>query len=99
MAAHGNAHPRIPGFEVHPLYDDFSTPTFDTKHNLIKEVPGSQRAMRFSEPQLRVGATSINTPDFAITSEAAVEIPDDTYEIDPEVIPYCELHTVTTISD
>jgi len=24
------------GFEVHPLYDDFSTPTFDTRHNLIK---------------------------------------------------------------
>ncbi|HKJ28639.1 MAG TPA: 5-histidylcysteine sulfoxide synthase, partial [Desulfuromonadales bacterium] len=24
------------GFEVHPWYDDFSTPTFDTQHNLIK---------------------------------------------------------------
>ena len=24
------------GFEVHPLYDDFSTPTFDGKHTLIK---------------------------------------------------------------
>jgi 5-histidylcysteine sulfoxide synthase/putative 4-mercaptohistidine N1-methyltranferase len=24
------------GFKVHPLYDDFSTPTFDGKHNLIK---------------------------------------------------------------
>ncbi len=24
------------GFEVHPIYDDFTTPTFDTKHNLIK---------------------------------------------------------------
>ncbi len=24
------------GFNVHPLYDDFSTPTFDSKHNLIK---------------------------------------------------------------
>ncbi len=24
------------GFEVHPCYDDFSTPTFDGKHNLIK---------------------------------------------------------------
>ncbi len=26
----------FPGFEVHPFYDDFSTPTFDTQHNLIK---------------------------------------------------------------
>ena len=24
------------GFEVHPMYDDFSTPTFDGKHNLFK---------------------------------------------------------------
>jgi len=24
------------GFKVHPLYDDFSTPTFDDKHNIIK---------------------------------------------------------------
>jgi putative 4-mercaptohistidine N1-methyltranferase len=24
------------GFEVHPMYDDFSTPTFDGKHNLLK---------------------------------------------------------------
>lgn len=24
------------GFSVHPLYDDFSTPTFDGKHNLLK---------------------------------------------------------------
>ena len=24
------------GFKVHPLYDDFSTPTFDGKHNLFK---------------------------------------------------------------
>lgn len=26
----------LEGFEPHPWYDDFSTPTFDTKHNLIK---------------------------------------------------------------
>ena len=24
------------GFEVHPLYDDFSVPTFDTKHHIMK---------------------------------------------------------------
>ncbi|AUC06129.1 5-histidylcysteine sulfoxide synthase [Acinetobacter lwoffii] len=24
------------GFQVHPLYDDFSTPTFDGRHNLMK---------------------------------------------------------------
>ena len=24
------------GFEVHPIYDDFTTPTFDDRHNLLK---------------------------------------------------------------
>ena len=24
------------GFRVHPVYDDFSVPTFDTRHNIIK---------------------------------------------------------------
>ena len=24
------------GFEVHPIYDDFTTPTFDQRHNIIK---------------------------------------------------------------
>jgi formylglycine-generating enzyme required for sulfatase activity len=24
------------GFRVHPVYDDFSVPTFDTRHNMIK---------------------------------------------------------------
>ncbi|MBS1159013.1 MAG: ovoA [Proteobacteria bacterium] len=28
-------HP-FPGFAVHPIYDDFTTPTFDDRHNLIK---------------------------------------------------------------
>lgn len=26
----------LPGFKVHPLYDDFSAPTFDGKHHLMK---------------------------------------------------------------
>jgi 5-histidylcysteine sulfoxide synthase len=26
----------FPGFEVHPIYDDFSTPTFDGKHTIFK---------------------------------------------------------------
>ncbi len=26
----------FPGFEVHPVYDDFTVPTFDQQHNLIK---------------------------------------------------------------
>ena len=26
----------LPGFRIHPYYDDFSTPTFDSLHNVIK---------------------------------------------------------------
>ncbi|MFV0390562.1 MAG: 5-histidylcysteine sulfoxide synthase [Paludibacteraceae bacterium] len=26
----------FPGFKVHPIYDDFSTPTFDGQHNIMK---------------------------------------------------------------
>jgi len=26
----------LPGFRIHPYYDDFSTPTFDGQHNIIK---------------------------------------------------------------
>jgi 5-histidylcysteine sulfoxide synthase/putative 4-mercaptohistidine N1-methyltranferase len=44
------------GFEVHPLYDDFSTPTFDGKHNLIKGgswISTGNEAQRFSRYAFR----------------------------------------------
>ena len=44
------------GFEVHPLYDDFSTPTFDGKHNLIKGgswISTGNEAQQFSRYAFR----------------------------------------------
>jgi 5-histidylcysteine sulfoxide synthase/putative 4-mercaptohistidine N1-methyltranferase len=44
------------GFDVHPLYDDFSTPTFDGKHNLIKGgswISSGNEAMRNSRYAFR----------------------------------------------
>jgi len=44
------------GFEVHPLYDDFSTPTFDGKHNLIKGgswISTGNEAQRYSRYAFR----------------------------------------------
>ncbi len=44
------------GFEVHPLYDDFSTPTFDGKHNLIKGgswISTGNEATRYSRYAFR----------------------------------------------
>jgi len=84
----------FPGFQVHPLYDDFSTPTFDTKHNLIKGgswISTGNEATRHSRYAFR--RHFYQHAGFRyIVSDAPVEIPDDTYETDPEVIPYCELH-------
>jgi len=44
------------GFNVHPLYDDFSTPTFDGKHNLIKGgswISSGNEAMKHSRYAFR----------------------------------------------
>ena len=46
----------LQGFEVHPLYDDFSTPTFDGKHNLIKGgswISTGNEAQRYSRYAFR----------------------------------------------
>src|SRR5690606_21433452 len=82
------------GFKVHPLYDDFSTPTFDCRHNLIKGgswISTGNEATRHSRYAFRrhfyqhAGFRYIASPD-------KVEIRDDRYETDPDVVPLCELH-------
>ncbi len=83
-----------PGFEVHPLYDDFSTPTFDTKHNLIKGgswIATGNEATRESRYAFR--RHFYQHAGFRyIESEVPVVIRDDSYETDAEVVPYCEQH-------
>ena len=55
------------GFKVHSLYDDFSTPTFDNNHNLIKVDHGFQLAMKSQlEADMRFVVISINTLDSVI---------------------------------
>lgn len=44
------------GFQVHPIYDDFSTPTFDDRHNLIKGgswISGGNEALHSSRYAFR----------------------------------------------
>lgn len=82
------------GFKVHRYYDDFSTPTFDTKHNMIK---GGSWISTGNEILLSARyAFRRHFYQFAgfryIISEAPVVIPDDSWETDPEVIPYCEFN-------
>ena len=82
------------GFKVHPLYDDFTTPTYDNRHNIFKggswistgnEINGQSRyAFRrhfFQHAGFRY-----------IESEAAVQTEFSTYETDSSVSQYCEFH-------
>lgn len=82
----------LDGFEIHPFYDDFSTPTFDARHNLIKggswistgnlAIKDSRYAFRrhfFQHAGFRY-----------IESEEELVIKDDYYESDDLVSQYCE---------
>ena len=82
------------GFEVHPLYDDFSAPTFDGKHNLFKggcwistgnyAIKDSRYAFRrhfFQYSGLRyIEAKPLPEPEFNV------------YETDEMVSRYIEFH-------
>ena len=82
------------GFKVHPLYDDFTMPTFDNKHNLFtggswistgNEINGYSRyAFRrhfFQHAGFRY-----------IESDAQVQTEFSTYETDQSVSQYCDFH-------
>lgn len=80
------------GFKVHPIYDDFSTPTFDTKHNLIKG--GSWISTGNESTQHARYAFRRHFYQHAgfryVESPHEVVIPHDIYETDSEVIHHCE---------
>ncbi|MCF8365683.1 MAG: 5-histidylcysteine sulfoxide synthase [Bacteroidales bacterium] len=84
----------FPGFEVHPLYDDFSTPTFDTRHNLIKggswistgnEATSNARYAFRRHFYQHAGFRYIQT-------DTPVVLREDVYETDALVSQYCESH-------
>ncbi|MBA6347485.1 5-histidylcysteine sulfoxide synthase [Colwellia sp. BRX8-9] len=84
------------GFKVHPLYDDFSTPTFDGKHNLIKggswistgneTIPSSRYAFRRHFTQ-HAGFRYVENIDGKIPLT-----PVNRYETDREVCQQLESH-------
>lgn len=82
------------GFEIHPFYDDFSTPTFDTKHNLIKGgswiSTGNEatREARYAFRRHFYQHAGFRT----VESSKQVAIPADTYELDDSIARYCEFH-------
>jgi 5-histidylcysteine sulfoxide synthase/putative 4-mercaptohistidine N1-methyltranferase len=82
------------GFAVHPLYDDFSTPTFDGRHNLIKGgswISTGNEATRFSRYAFR--RHFFQHAGFRyLVSDQPVVISEDIYETDALVSQYNEFH-------
>ena len=82
------------GFEVHPCYDDFSVPTFDGKHNLIK---GGSWASTGNEV-LKASRYAFRRHFFQhagfryIESEQQVTQTFNTYETDELISQYLEFH-------
>lgn len=84
----------FPGFKVHPYYDDFSVPTFDTRHNLIKGgsfISTGNEAIKDSRYAFRrhfyqhAGFRYVESND-PLPAEHSL------YEDDPELLPWCELN-------
>lgn len=82
------------GFEVHPLYDDFTTPTFDNRHNLFKG--GSW--ISCGNETLRSARYAFRRHFFQhagfryIASTAPVAAPNAYYESDRQMSEYAEFH-------
>ena len=90
----------FPGFKVHPWYDDFSTPTFDHKHNLIKGgswISTGNEANRHSRYAFRrhffqhAGFRYVEAgpnPYHALVEQSHTGV----YETDALLAQYCEFH-------
>jgi 5-histidylcysteine sulfoxide synthase/putative 4-mercaptohistidine N1-methyltranferase len=82
------------GFDIHPWYDDFSTPTFDTKHNLIKGgswISTGNEATRDARYAFR--RHFFQHAGFRyVESSAPVVVHDDQYESDALTAQYCDAH-------
>lgn len=82
------------GFRIHPAYDDFSTPTFDTQHNLIKGgswISTGNEATRDSRYAFR--RHFFQHAGFRyVRSRQPLDEPQAMYESDREVAQSCEAH-------
>ena len=82
------------GFEIHPWYDDFSVPTFDTQHNLIKGgswISTGNEATRDARYAFR--RHFYQHAGFRyVSSEQELETSEAMYETDDAVAQYCDAH-------
>lgn len=80
------------GFKVHPAYDDFSTPTFDGQHNLIKGgswISTGNEATYHSRYAFRRHFYQ-HAGIRLVESETPLKIQNNEYETDEEVTLACE---------
>jgi len=82
------------GFKIHPWYDDFSTPTFDGRHNLIKGgswISTGNEATRDARYAFR--RHFFQHAGFRyVESTAPVVMHDDQYETDVLAAQFCDAH-------
>lgn len=82
------------GFRVHPAYDDFSVPTFDGRHNLIKGgswISTGNEALRDSRYAFR--RHFFQHAGFRyVESSAQVDQTFNAYETDEQISMYLEFH-------
>ncbi len=82
----------FPGFKIHPIYDDFSVPTFDGRHNLIKGgswISTGNEAVRNSRYAFR--RHFYQHAGFRyVASEAPLITHDEPYETDPAIMVWCD---------
>lgn len=82
------------GYEVHPAYDDFSTPTFDGKHNLFKGgawISTGNEALKDARYAFRRHFFQAAGLRY-IEAEPLPEVELNVYETDPMVSKYLDAH-------
>ncbi len=82
------------GFKVHPLYDDFTTPTYDNKHNLIKGgswISTGNEASKDSRYAFRRHFYQ-HAGFRMVKSNTKITVSDFDYESDTQVSQYCAFH-------
>lgn len=89
------------GFEVHPHYDDFTTPTFDDRHNLIKGgswISCGNESLRSSRYAFRRHFFQHAGFRYVVTDAPAFQ-PSSHYETDKLLSEYAEFHYGDTYFD
>ncbi|MGM8228846.1 5-histidylcysteine sulfoxide synthase [Cellvibrio sp. ARAG 10.3] len=84
----------LEGFDVHPIYDDFTTPTFDERHNLIKGgswISCGNESLRSSRYAFRRHFFQHAGFRYVVGEEIGT-VPGSHYETDKLLSEYAEFH-------